>query len=432
MKKKKAGNVRINKAEEEKKKRIDETKKKIIKFILVLIVLLMVSYFIFVLYRLIKNPTDKFLVENGKIFLEEQTQGYIIREETVIKGSNYKNGMEKIALEGERVAKNEPIYRYYVSGEENITKEIQELDVKIQEAMSKETDLYNVDIRNIDKQIEIELDEISEINDIQRIAELKKDINNNITKKAAMIGELSPAGSYIKTLRDERNALVTQLYQGSEYVKAEKSGIVSYRIDGLEETLNTGDFTKITKSLLEGFNLKTGQVIPTNEESGKIINNFYCYISCILYSDEAKKAEIGDKIKIRLTNLNEINAEIICKTDESDGSVVLTFRIDDAVEDLIGYRKISVDVIWWSSSGLKVPNSSIIEKDGKSYVIRERAGYQDKILIKVVDSNSKNSIIENYETEELKELGYTTEELKNRRLISLYDQILLEPHADDY
>lgn len=432
MSKKKVKNVRINKAEEEKKRKFEKNRKKVIKMVILIVILLMVSYFVFVMYRLIQNPTDKFLVENGKIFLEEQTQGYIVREESVIKGNNYKNGMEKIALEGERVAKDEPVYRYCTSGEETINKQIQELDVQIQDAMSKETDLYSVDIRNIDKLIEYKLDEISEINDTQKITELKKDINNNITKKAEMIGDLSPAGSYIKTLREQRNNLVTQLYQGSEYIKSDRSGIVSYRIDGLEEQLNPSDLTRIDKKVLEGLDIKTGQVIPSNEESGKIVNNFYCYIYCILFSDEAKEAEIGDTIKIRLTNSNEINAKIVSKTVESDDSVVIAFRIDDSVEDLIEYRKISVDVIWWSNSGLKVPNTAIIEKDGKNYVIRERAGYQDKILIKVVDSNSKNSIIENYETDELKELGYTTEELKSRKLISLYDQILLEPNADNY
>lgn len=41
---------------------------------------------------------------------------------------------------------------------------------------------------------------------------------------------------------------------------------------------------------------------------------------------------------------------------------MVVFRTNKAVEDLISYRKISVDVIWWSSEGLKVINSAILEE----------------------------------------------------------------------
>ena len=51
---------------------------------------------IFCIYKVvvfIKNPTDTFTVEQGKIYQTEKAVGYIIREETVVKGSNYKNGI---------------------------------------------------------------------------------------------------------------------------------------------------------------------------------------------------------------------------------------------------------------------------------------------------------------------------------------------------
>ena len=93
----------------------------------------------------------------------------------------------------------------------------------------------------------------------------------------------------------------------------------------------------------------------------------------------------------------------------------------------MNYRKISFDLIWWSHKGLKVPNQSIIEQDGLQYVIRNRAGYLSKILIKVKKQNNKYSIISNYTSEELKELGYTSTEITNMRNISIYDEIMLNP-----
>ena len=85
------------------------------------------------------------------------------------------------------------------------------------------------------------------------------------------------------------------------------------------------------------------------------------------------------------------------------------------------------NIIWWSASGLKVPNTSIQKENDKSYIIRKRAGYSDKILVKVLKESKNYSIIDNYTTLELKELGYSTEEINNQKKISLYDEILLYP-----
>lgn len=101
----------------------------------------------------------------------------------------------------------------------------------------------------------------------------------------------------------------------------------------------------------------------------------------------------------------------------------MVFEINNNVSDLIKYRKTSFDVIWWSNSGLKIPNSSIKYEGNIAYVIRNRSGLKEKIFVKVLRSNEKYSIVENYSYAELKEAGYDTSELKNKKSISVYDQI---------
>ena len=92
-----------------------------VKIILCSIFLLAIlSYVLYVVIALVKNPTDTFMVTNGEVSQEENVNGYIVRNETVVRGENYKNGMVKIKNEGERVAKGDSIFRYYSSGEENI------------------------------------------------------------------------------------------------------------------------------------------------------------------------------------------------------------------------------------------------------------------------------------------------------------------------
>ena len=42
---------------------------------------------------------------------------------------------------------------------------------------------------------------------------------------------------------------------------------------------------------------------------------------------------------------------------EEDEERIIVFKIDKAVQELINYRKISLDVIWWNESCQKMPNT---------------------------------------------------------------------------
>ncbi len=410
-----------------KKKSKQINRKKQFVFIIILIVILI--YIIYMVYNLIIKPTDTFVVENGQISSEETVQGYIIRDETVLKGENYKNGLVQIKAEGEKVAKGEAVFRYLTAGEEKLKSQIKELDVKIQEAWEKEDNIFSSDIKIIEQQVENKLTDMYHVNDMQKIKEYKKDLNSYITKKAKIAGELSPSGSYLKELISQRSEYENQLNFGSEYLTSTRSGVVSYRVDGLEDILTPSNFGNLSKKMLEDLNLKTGQIISTSEESGKIIDNFSCYIACVLKSKnlEEKNANVGDSINIRLSNRKEVKAKIEYIAKESDTEDLVVFKLENYTEELINYRKISFDIIWWDVSGWKVPNDAIkYETEDLAYVICKRAGYTDKVYVQILKKGDKYSIIKNYETSnELIEKGVSEDFVKNRKKISLYDEIQL-------
>ena len=208
------------------------------------------------------------------------------------------------------------------------------------------------------------------------------------------------------------------------------SGVVSYKVDGYEDVLTTDDFSNLSTEFLEGLNLKTGQVVADSTESAKIINNFECYIACSLDSEQASSVEIGDTVKLRLPNEAEITSDVEYVKQDGD-KILIVFKIDQQVQELISYRKISFDIIWWSDSGKKIPNDAIgTETKGENqvaYVIRTRGGYQTKIWVKILRQNDKYAIVDNYTSTELKELGYTDEEIKGRATLTLYDEILRKP-----
>lgn len=416
----------------EKQKELNkQTNKKVNykKMVIAAISLIIIGYLVYTIYLLIKEPTNVFTVEEGKLYQEETDIGYVIRNEKVAKGQNYKNGMEQIISEGERASTNENIFRYYSVNEESLKQKIAELDSKVQEVMVNDSSLLTADMKLLENQIDEKVENINKITDVSKLTEYKKEIDTLIAKKAKTAGESSPKGSYLRQLIEERKKYESELNSGAEYVKAPISGVVSYRVDGLEETLTPENFGSLSKQYLESLNLKTGKIVATNEECGKVIDNFSCYIATITSSEEAKQATVGQKVKVRLSSNTEISAQITNIIEENDERLII-LKLNKQVEELINYRKITFDLIWWDATGLKVPNQAIVKENDLDYVVRNRAGYLSKILVKVKKQGDKYSVVDSYSNEELKEIGYTDTEIANYRKISLYDEILINPNLD--
>lgn len=397
------------------------------KLIIYLTFVFVLIYLIYAVYLLVKEPTDKVTVENGTLYSEESDIGYVIRDEQVVKGNNYKNGMEQIKNEGEKAAKGESIYRYYSKNEEELKQQISDLDMKIQESLKGQTGTFSSDVKLLENQLDEKIGILSKITDISKITEYKKQINDITTKKAKLSGETSAAGTYLKQLYTQRTNLENQLNSGAEYIKAPVSGIVSYKVDGLEETLTPNNFSTLSKEFLEGLRLKTGQLIATNDECGKIIDSSKCYIATISNSEEARNSKIDDKVQVRLSNNKVIDAKIDYISQENEEETLIILEINKQISELANYRKISFDLIWWSSTGLKVPNKAIIEEDGLNYVVRNRVGYLDKILVKVKRQNDKYAIVTNYSTSDLEKIGLGNNEIDTTKKISIYDELILNP-----
>ena len=78
-----------------------KTSKKILfRIVLFILVVILISYLIYNTIRLIMRPADTFVVEQGVLSVSEVKDAYVIRNEVVLQGNNYKNGMEKVIAEG--------------------------------------------------------------------------------------------------------------------------------------------------------------------------------------------------------------------------------------------------------------------------------------------------------------------------------------------
>ena len=373
---------------------------KIITIILAIIVLI---YVVYAMCLLIANPTDIYILTQGTLSEEDETVGYIIRDEQVIKDENHENGIYALIPEGQRVAKNEYIFRYYSEEEKETKQKINELNYQIEE----------------------KIDNINKLTNYQEIIEYKNYIDSLISKKINYIGEITE-NKEIKQLIKERKQLEEQLTNGAEYKTAPISGIVSYRVDGLEEQLSVNNLSEINSEKLENIEIRTGQIIASSNEYGKVIDNFKCYIVAVMDSEMAKQAEVGKTVTIRTSSGEECNAKII-QINEESGKRTIIFQINKMTEELINHRKIAIEVIWWNKSGYKVPNQVLIEEEGLYYIMKKKSGTETKMLVKIEEKTEKFSIISSYSAKELQELGYNENQIRNYKKINNYDEIIINP-----
>ena len=413
-----------------KKKKNQKLKKQLKDTLILTIIICAVIYAIYAIIKLLKSPTETFILQRNNISSEDSKVGYVIREEYLIDNAGNMQEIEPIKTEGEKVAAKNPVFKYYNVNQEEITNKINELNTQIQQALLEKKGLFSSDVKALESQIEEQLENVKKENNMQNIIEYKNNLSNYVVKKAKIAGSLSSAGEYINNLIANRTSLEQELTNGSKYIYCDYSGIVSYRIDGFENELTVNNLDNLTTDYLEKLNLKTGKIISKSNNQAKVVNNFVCYIAVPISQDVQNKTSEGKTVHLRLANQEKVKAEVYKIIEDKNKSLII-FKITDAVEDLIDYRKISLDIIWWEYEGLMVPNHAILYENTLSYVIRKRSGRLEKILVKILKQNENYCIIDNYNMDELSELGFSSEEINSMRTIKLYDEIMMDPEVQE-
>lgn len=218
----------------------EERKLNVFKVIITIAIIIFLVIFVRKGINVLKNISHICIVEEGSLKFEESADGYIIRDETILQGENYKNGMAQIVSEGQRVAKDKPAFRYYSNGEDEILRQIDTLDDEINAAIeSSGLTIFSTDITNLETQIEKVVDSMYSVNDLEEVKNKISELDTYISKKTKITGNLSPADSHVKSLIEQRNALESQLSNSSEIINSPVAGTISYRVDGLEEILRS-------------------------------------------------------------------------------------------------------------------------------------------------------------------------------------------------
>ncbi len=404
-------------------KELLENIKKMKKRYILLIILAVILITSFIIYKFVFNEKIQYTIVNGYIEKVSENQALVALKEDVM-DLDINSSIVPIIEEGKRVSKNEVMAIYKNSEYEEYLNKINQMDSQIETLIKDLPSTYSADVSAIDDEISKLTIESMKITSYVKMQEYKTKIDELSEKKVSLLSELSPAGSKIRDLIKTRQNYDVESKSSSNNIRANVGGLVSYKIDGIENYIDFENIQNITIDQVNNYYNKYSDN-STNNFGIKIVDNYKAYI--MIKEKKGGNDEyitLNKRYRIRLIddNYKEIIGTVIVNLKDEEYNYVI-FEITNNIEDIYHSRYLSVEVVWKRIENLAVPNSALKFNEEKSYyyVLALKYGNYVEIPVKLMISSDNISIITKMDDEEK-----TTLDLKSVYDVKLYDRIVAQ------
>ena len=384
-----------------------------IRIIIVLLIIL-----VFLIIYLSKSELKQktiYTVVSGDIEHSVETNLYVIKNETVI-DYDENQAITAIIEQGRRARENEVIATYQNDSYDEYQRQIAEIDKQIQILVKDLPDTYSADLINIENKILDYSNEVQGTTSYLKIQEYKTKLDELAYKKITVLANASPDSSAIRELLSQRENLENLSKTSDNTILTPISGVVTYKIDLLE---NTYDFNDIESYSYSDFDkLISAYDNNSNNDFGiKIVDNFKTYL--LVKSQTGKNDEYikaGRNYKIRISDLENlvISATLVKNIKEGECNYSL-FKIDNEVDALVDYRKLSCEVIWYTETGIAVPLNAIYKDEiqGYDYVLLVYGADYVRVPVEIISQSDSIALVENVEESEYKKYNLDTTKIRS-------------------
>jgi|GEM_PF-917317 len=355
------------------------------------------------------KPTYAFATQ-GTIEHTIGANALVVRNESVI-NSTHTGALLAQATEGSRVAKNQLLALVIPDGMESTLTDLQNVE---QQIVDIERQLMNQGKGVAAKAIFTETNEeihpiITTIrqdallNNLNNMTSYSSSIRVLMEKRDANLKDIDFEDEQLNTLRNSESNLRTQLKNRANSISADEPGIVSYKLDGQEEIItldllmNMVD-TKCDQLIKESSSIITGDLqIKQNEPVLRIVQNDEQYFACLLNNasmDEFKEDSVH-VIRIPSEAISIADCIVIRCAVTRDGLMVV-FKTSNQVERLLDRRTVDIEIVQTSTSGIRVPVSSLADADydrGIATIYVNESGYAKGYTVQVKDYDREYAII---------------------------------------
>ena len=302
--------------------------------------------FIYVLIRICmslqKETLSIYEVQNSYIDTNINTTALIVREEKLVNADS-SGYVSYYVRDGEKIGKDKTVYTIDETG--SVYEKIKDKD---SDALTMSPDaLSEVRARIANFENYFDYANYSEIYNF------RYDIENAVLEltNEALIEQLT-------SLDDAATNVSTY-----KKVNTTESGIITYYKDGYESfNINNFKASDVDKGNYKKTTLKTGEIINAGEPVYKLVTSENWYLVAPLTKEE--KRALNDKQTVRI-NIHNSSKNITCnfRLDEVDDKYFIIIALNQQMVNYINDRFIDIVILMDQKNGLKIPNSSITEKD---------------------------------------------------------------------
>ena len=329
-------------------------------------------------------------VNVGTLSVENVYTGIAIRDES-IQTSDYSGYINYYAREGEKVAVSNLVYSVDESGKLS--------DTLNTNAASGENSLTDENISELKTDILSFTNTFSNKN-FSNVYDFKYDIQGTVLK-LSNVNTLNSLGS----LSD--NSLSGMINFG----RAKKDGIISYNTDGFEN-IKASEITKKTfdEETYKKQQLMNNELVSKGDPVYKLCTNENW--SIVIPIDEERAAELTEDpyVKVKFLKNQEESWATATILNNEDG-IYANLAFTNSMVTFCGERYIDLELEFTAEEGLKIPLSSIVEKEfflipvdyitkggdgGSDGFMRESYGEDGSVSTEFVATTIYNSTDEDY------------------------------------
>ena len=367
----------------------------------------------------IKNEYLDKIDTKGFLILNEKT--YTARGEGVV---------DYTVRDGERVPKD------FVVANLNLMTDVTDLKeelLKVQSAIEHKNQNLNPSNENFEiTDTEINLmttiqdslitEEMSGVLEAIETLELNTKKNVDITEISSLINLSN------QELEDRRDELSRQISTNNVVYKSENSGIVTYKVDNLEEVFTEDIIPDITYDFLREYSVidYEGQKnqVNTGDPLYKIVDNFNYYIAISIDdTNTIRGLKSGDNLDLNINSNISTNGRIV-EINKTDETAVVVVGLEDKLKEVGFDRQVDISIIKDKSKSFLIPTRSIVETNNVSGVyLLELNGIVRFRPIDIIVQNENETIIST---------GDSSGNIKNKagkdtRTVTVFDQIIQDP-----
>nr|WP_312576001.1 HlyD family efflux transporter periplasmic adaptor subunit [Sedimentibacter sp.] len=272
-------------------------------------------------------------------------------------------------------------------------------------------------------------------------------LNNNLDDMYDTIGQVSgnefqysTGNKYddydVSYLKSMINSLSKSLDTNKIPCYSKKSGIFTYKTDGLEDYYKYENVLDITpSSTIQKEYVETDSSLSSEVSSGdklyKIISNFNYYIAATVNNEYAKLFEANKYIKTRIKyDGQDVEAwGYIKKINYGSEESVIIIYFDDYFYKIYDKRYVDLELITDIHEGIKINTKALVENNGlKGVYIKDASNIVKFFPVEILGQDGDVTIISigDYVSEDRRRVINISDD--SYETIKIFDKVILEPN----